>query len=239
VREVALCLKYNIKAEQRIPVGQQITFDIGNAIHEFLQNSTDYFGRSFLGFWRCLACGHTIFGRKPIKSCDCGAASSAFRYKEYLLRYPQESPYVTGHPDGFIEVAPGDLRIVDFKTIAGAEFKKLTAPKPEHLIQVNGYMHYMQLSGDLPVGINSRQGILIYISKQHAFDFPFKAFHVEKKEVFLQSIAKNVEAFRKYREENILPDFLPLCLSSQFTIGGAKKCPALAYCVLKENGGRQ
>ena len=233
VRSQLLGYRNNIVGRENLPVSMRVTFDIGNAIHHFLQNGEDYLGKNRLGWWRCNACRHTRFGRKPLDKCPgCGCSHKATEYVEHVLNLPKDIP-VSGHVDCFMEVAPGDIRVVDFKTINGEEFEALTNPKPEHCIQVIGYMHYLQMDESLPVRVNPERGMVLYVSKKHSGKgLPFKMFHVGKDKLFLNLIENKVVDFKKGLE---CPDYLPpplqSCLLSGFKSASCRACTSYQFCI--------
>ena len=232
VRERLLGLRNSVMVKSVVDMRLRVTFDLGNGIHEFLQNHPGYFGKQRLGWWRCGACGHGVFGRRPAKSCKiCKALPEASRYAEHSLSLPEDIP-VSGHPDNFLEVAPGDIRIMDFKSITGEEFKRLSAPRHEHAMQVNGYMEYIQYDKTLPVKINPNRGLVLYVSKNHIADsLPFKAFHVERTAPLIQFIRDKVADFKKgLEDEEFLPHPLTRCSASNFQSSVAKVCPVVSFC---------
>ena len=233
VRSQLLGLRNNVSSMENLPVSLRVTFDIGNAIHLFLQNGGGYLGKNRLGWWQCLACGHKLFGRQPAAKCSrCGALEGAFQYAEHALHMPEGVP-VSGHIDGFLEVSPGDIRVIDFKTINGDDFQAMTAPKPEHCLQVNGYMHYVQMDDTLPVRINANRGLLLYISKKHTGRFlPFKMFHVRRERMYLDVIEGKVAEFRHGLDDpTYLPQPLQACEASTFKSAACRSCSTYAYCL--------
>lgn len=233
VRERLLTIRNSIIPEEFLPIGMRVTFDIGNAIHWFLQNSEGYLGKYRLGWWKCQACGHKIFGRKPSQNCHkCNALPSCITYHEHELHIPSGGPRVSGHIDCFFEVGPGDIRVVDFKTINGPDFDSMTGPKPEHCIQVNGYMHYIQQDDRIPVRINPDKGLLLYVSKKHERGLPFKMFHVSKDRMYLDVIENKVALFeRGLKDSNYLPEPLQACVNSEFKSYNCRQCSAYSHCV--------
>lgn len=233
VRGQLLGYRNHLVTKDFLPVGMRLTFDIGNAIHHFLQNSQDYLGMRRMGWWECLACGNREFGRKPRGSCPkCGASSRARQYLEHALNLPRDIP-VSGHIDGFLEVEPGDIRVIDFKTINGEDFESLASPKPEHCIQVNGYMNYVQIDDTLPVRINPDKGLVLYISKKHTVKtLPFKMFQVRREKIFMDVIEEKVANFRRGLEDNAyLPPPLSSCVASGFKSASCRSCRAYAECL--------
>ena len=233
VRGQLLAYRNNISSREMVSPGMQVTFDIGNALHEFFQNSYKYLGNNRLGWWRCVSCDHVIFGRKPSQKCiKCGASPEALRYLEHTLNLPKDIP-VSGHIDCFLEVSPGDVRVLDFKTINGEDFANLQSPKAEHCIQVNGYMHYIQSDLKMPIRINPERGLLLYISKKHvAKSLPFKIFHVKREPIYIDFISNNVKLFKQGLDT---PTFLPepsiTCVETKFTSYHSRSCPVHNLCV--------
>jgi len=231
VRERLLGLRGNISYRSCVDIGLRVTFDIGNALHEFFQNDSGYFGGNLLGWWRCSACGQKVFGRRKVDNCRCGALPGASKYMEHMLRLPEDIP-VAGHPDAFLEVAPGDIRIADFKSINGEEFAGLTSATAAHAMQVTGYMEYIAQDRSLPVQVNRDKGFVIYVSKKHMTrELPFKAFHIERNHVFLEHIREKVAMFKRgLDDEAFLPGTLPLCSAGEFQRSPARICPVVDLC---------
>ncbi len=232
VRGHLLAYRNNIPSTEFLPVGMRETFAIGNALHLYLQNSQDFLGDKRLGWWKCLACGSKTFGRKPQKNCSvCGAAARAIQYHEHALRMPDDIP-VSGHVDCFLEVAPGDIRILDFKTINGEDFATLKAPKADHVMQVIGYMKFIQYDDNFPVKVNSDKGLLLYISKKHTVkNFPFKVFHVKRMKVFEDVIDKKVaEVTHGLKDPSYLPEPLEKCVKTKFESSTSRYCPVGMEC---------
>jgi hypothetical protein len=232
VREQILGLRSSVVCDVKVPLGMQVTFDIGNAIHDFLQNAGMYFRDSRLGWWRCSACGEKVFGRKPKTRCaKCGALVGAIRYHEHALCLPDDVP-VSGHPDNFLEVAPGDIRIVDFKSINGNDFDIMTSPKAEHVMQLVGYMHYIGFDTSIPVKVNTQSGLIIYVSKKHTVkQLPFKAFHVHRSLIYIDVIEKKVNEFKKALvADAYLPGLDMTCEKTNFSCQKAKYCPVVSLC---------
>ncbi len=232
VRSQLLAYRGDLTDVERLPIGMRVTFDIGNALHLFFQNSNRYLGKNRLGWWECLACGNRVFGRQPQKKCSvCGASSRAFQYHEHALKMPEDIP-VSGHIDCFLEVAPGDIRVLDFKTINGDDFETITAPKADHVIQVTGYMKYIQYDKTFPVEVNPDKGLLLYISKKHTFkNLPFKIFHVRRSNVYDELLNKKVQEFSRGLEDpSFLPQPLDECVTSKFKSSTCRYCNTLLEC---------
>ena len=232
VRGQLIAYRSNISTADYLSAGMRVTFDIGNAIHLFFQNSQSYLGERRLGWWQCLACGTKVFGRKPQKKCGvCGASDRAALYHEHALRMPEKIP-VSGHIDCFLEVAPGDIRVLDFKTINGEEFEKLKAPKADHVIQVTGYMKFIQYDETFPVKVNPDKGLVLYISKKHvAKGLPFKMFHVQRLKIYEDLIDKKIDDFKRGLDDtSYLPEPLDACVKTKFSSSFCRLCPVVLEC---------
>jgi hypothetical protein len=242
VRERVLGYRSCLIYKKRIDIGLQVTFDIGNAIHDFLQNQPKYLGHRLVGWWECQACGHLYWGMRRKQQCpQCGARSRAYRYKEHEVSLTD--PYLaSGHQDMFWELSPVDIRIGDLKTISAKEYKTLSSPKPNHVLQVLTYMILSEYDKTLPVPLNLHKGFLFYISKQHHFKgLPFKAFTIDRSKLIREErfIRGIYEAFtRGVNDPTYFPPCLPSCLESNFTSRMAKDCPVRQACIEASPAGK-
>jgi hypothetical protein len=116
VRERVLGYRSHAFFKRAINANLHLTFALGHAIHDYLQNTVVNFGDKRFGWWKCAACGHKYFGRFPKHDCGgCKAPKKAIRYEEHSIK--MEDPFrTTGHIDSFMEVEPSSIRVVDFKT---------------------------------------------------------------------------------------------------------------------------
>jgi len=144
-----------------------------------------------------------------------------------------EDPYrVTGHIDGFLEVAPGEFRVVDFKTCSGADFDKLIAAKGDHVIQVSAYMGLLKYDPNLPVKFNERVGYVAYIPKRHqSKGFPIKIFRVDRSQEVDRYVKSVLDSFvLGLRDESYLPAPISDCITSDFCGTKAKYCCMSDLC---------
>lgn len=217
--------------QQKVWTGLQFTFDLGHAIHDFLQNHPNYFGDRRLGWWRCLNCNYEYFGGRPQTKCVCcSAGRQCIRYREHAI--DQTDPYfVTGHIDSFISVVPGLVRVADFKTIGSREFKTLKAPKGEHKIQVGGYMLTCQYDTSLPVKVDAKRGLILYVCKEAVVgELPIKVFHVDLDHMTEKYIRDTLGGFTDAIKTNTCPEAKAECLASKFQGTRAKACPMREVC---------
>jgi len=229
-RESVLGFRHELELQTRLGIQQRTTFDLGNAFHEWMQNTPAYFGNRRVGWWQCMACGHVRFGYPPKAKCQCGAAVKAIRYKEHYMRL--DNPLVSGHPDLFYAVTKDDVRVMELKTVNGDEFKKLTAPLSDHVFQVNGYMHYLRMDKTLPIRLNGDTAFIIYASKQHTVTtIPYKAFLIKRSAEIVAVIEKMLEEFTQgINDTAYLPSLLAECEQTGWNCARARRCPVLDYC---------
>jgi len=207
----------------------KVTFDIGHAVHFFIQNSPQYFGDRRVGWWKCLACGYKWFGRYQRIKCEkCGASPNALVYDELEIKI--EQPYrLWGHIDMLIAFDNG-IRVLDIKTIDKDSFLELERPHYENVLQLICYMNYVNYL-NLPVKVAEDYGIILYVSKgYYKSHFPLKAFLVENDLFHRKTIDQKLKVFTHAIEQNVLPKPLTECLSSGFKHFRAKSCPALEVC---------
>mgnify|MGYP002346241813 FL=1 len=226
---------YKAKAKEYIPFARQVTFDIGNAVHRWLQNSPDYYGEQRVGYWKCLSCNHiTHFSRPRATPCDrCGANSSAFEYSETLLIL--KDPYnISGHPDLFLDTAhaKGKIRIVEFKTIDGDKFNSLRAPLVEHVWQVNAYMWMCHEDPvQIPAKIDTKVSYVVYISKKEKQGtLPIKTYLVKRNPEIITEIKQKLEIFNTAIKTKTLPPPYLECIKTGFNSWTSKFCPLKEKC---------
>lgn len=137
-RKEWLIRKYS-PAPEHILAGQQLTFDIGHAMHWWWQHR--YLGprQELWGDWLCSGCKSKTRGFMPM-NCSCGMDwRIGVSYLEMEAR-DDKLGYI-GHTDGVLVDRTSDhRRIFEFKSISDYEYKKLKAPKSAHVIQAHAYM---------------------------------------------------------------------------------------------------
>lgn len=231
-REEYLGYKYNLVRRDMAASDPslRVVFDIGTAVHKFIQNNRSYFGDSRIGWWKCLACGSKVFGRMiDSMSCErCGAGISAIEYHEHSFRL--DSPVrVSGHVDMLVDFG-GAVRILDIKTIDRDAFLDLDTPHHNNVLQVICYMNYINMSG-IPVKVAEDYALLLYVSKGYTKNsFPMKCFVVKNDEFLFRSVEAKLKAFTDAVNYGILPKPMDECVRSDFSVYRAKVCPASDVC---------
>lgn len=235
IRQLLLGTKFKLKKTELVGFNRQLTFDIGNALHKWIQNSEAYFGTQRRGIWVCTACGkERVFGKPPTQKCQkCGAQAIAMEYKEIELI--MHKPFcVTGHPDLFIEPtdSPGKIRVVELKTMNGEKFAKLATPLIEHVWQIQTYMYACNLLAyELSVRVDAQHGYLVYISKKETRgELPIKIFPIQKDDRVLSEIKDKLRVYSSCLRDDTLCEPDAECVKSAYSGWKARSCPALKLC---------
>lgn len=232
VREQLIGFRENLTRRTYNDTGLQVTFDIGNAIHFYLQNSPRYFRDTALGWWECAACGYRYFGRRRKKRCpECRAHARAFFYQEHFMKL--DAPYpLSGHPDLLLEVHPGDVRVTEIKTINGEDFDGLQRPLSDHVMQVHGYLLGLPHDHRLPMRVHAKRALILYVSKgMKARSLPMKAFHVTRQPHVVRAIEADLHQFQRGLEDgDYLPDTRQECVAADWKRGRARRCAASELC---------
>lgn len=232
IRKHVLGVRHEVEYMERLPIGDRITFDIGDAIHYRVQNTPNYFGDNRYGWWKCSACGNIRgFGRPPAWNCkSCGARPEATIYEEHSMVAP-ESYVCSGHTDLFIKVN-GKLRVVEAKTIAADAFNKLVAPLVAHVWQVQSYMWFAKWDAFLKDRIFPNTGYVLYVSKGALYRgrIPMKMFVVKRSTQILDKIKEKLAVYTSCMNNGHLPPLDIRCERSEFTDYLSTDCPCLDLC---------
>jgi hypothetical protein len=169
----------------------QRIFDNGHSLHFRLGKNLEDTGY-LKGIWECKKCryehgrNHKLGSLKPSSCNHNGCESSYFRYKE--LKFLDDETMMGGSIDAILCLHNFEMNgmlitdkdadedshmIVDFKSIRAESFKTLTAPKMNHITQMQIYFY---LSG-------LKYGKFLYENKN---DQMFREFLVERDETFIQ-----------------------------------------------------
>jgi len=99
---------------------------------------------------------------------------------------------VHGRADAIIGSEDGKPIVVELKSSSGYKFDKLTEPEPDHLKQIQLYMHYFKIP----------QGILLYENKNTQ---ELKEFIVKYDLEFAQKTIKELEVLKEHIEKDVVP----------------------------------
>ena len=231
-REYAIGYLTDTAQENYVDFPLQQQFDLGSALHWYLQNKSKVFKDVLCGWFKCKACGNfrknndgsRYFGTRPKGNCEtCGAFPEATEYEEFMFR--SDEPYrIVGKIDGVV-MKDGVYRFCDFKSY----WQKPDSgfPNGKDVIQLASYMHfYTYLPKELkfPVNIDTSIGYLHYISKKFSYNESILTYPVKPTQKAIDTIVRNVEAFTNAAKTGTLPEPFDNCIRSDFSKGRAKNC---------------
>lgn len=189
--------------------GQRLTYDVGHALHDMMQNTfMGPFGRLW-GNWKCLSCQDvTHEGTMPqaCPRCDVpwrceedGVQNIVYAelfVSDDILKY-------CGHCDGIMLSREGNKFVFEFKTISKSQFPKLRAAKHEHVVQVHAYMNALGL----------RDAVVLYLDKGSQADWKklpdgtwvspnphVKAFHIKWDDDLWATMQSRIQDYHKATE---------------------------------------
>jgi hypothetical protein len=147
--------------------GQRMTYDVGHALHDLIQNSyMGPFGRMW-GKWKCLSCQKiTHEGTMPQACPECDAAwrneEDGIQNIVYAELFVADDVLkYCGHCDGILLTRAKKKVVFEFKTISKSQYGGLKQPKHEHVVQVHAYMNALGL----------KEAIILYLDKGSQADW--------------------------------------------------------------------
>jgi len=234
-----------VKAEV-IKAGSRMTFDMGHALHDMIQNI--YLGPAgrLWGDWKCVNCQDIVFrGTLPeaCPKCDIPWRNEKDGHQNIVyaeLFVKDEDLDYCGHCDGVILGRTGKKRVFEFKTKSKSQFESLRRPDTPHIIQVHAYMNAMNLE----------EAILLYWDKGSQCDWSrnsdgtwnagtphLKAYRVEFDHELWASIVARIHDYHKAHKlirdlptingESVMK-FRRICSHDKCDL--AKECEVKAYC---------
>jgi hypothetical protein len=213
-------------------------FEIGNAVHSWIQNTQTIIGNNRYGQWYCPVCDRiSNFKRVPAKCSHCH--NPAMQYHEFEIKV--NGPlYFLGHPDMFVQHPNKSIHIMEFKTISSKDFKTLNDPLLEHKWQVHGYMWGLEQKLEHKLGgqIDTSYSYIMYISKDAVGmkTFPVKVFIIKRDTAIINRIKARLIAFKNgMTKGGPLPSIHPTCASTNWTGAMARDCLVLALCKAASN----
>ena len=229
-REYSIGFKTDSQQQSWVNFGLQQQFDLGSAIHWYLQNKSNVF--NIYGNWECLACGQIrlnkygtkYFGQKPQTKClNCGASHKATEYSEFYFRL--DSPYrIVGKIDGLIK-KDDVYRFVDFKSYF--EVPKSGFPNAKDVSQLAAYSYFYNFVPEqdkFPVPVDTNTSYLHYISKKFSYSESILTFPVTPSEKLLKVMKERVKSFTLATEGGPLPEPMDICIRNEFSAGRAASC---------------
>lgn len=228
----------NLKQKRFLNVHSRITFGIGDSLHYQVQNTDLIFDKhKRIGWWKCKACSKIRqFGRQKVVACEfCNAQPEATTYHEHSLSVHKNPVLVTGHPDLFILISKGVIRIVEIKSIKKEAYENLVMPLISHQWQIITYLMYCNKSTTkLPVKIDESLGYVLYVSKEQTGRdlLPVRLYPIKNDLIINKQIKDKLRLYYngiKNWPKNT-PSALTECSNSKFKCYRAKYCPTLNYC---------
>jgi len=229
-REYSIGYKTQAAQKSFVDFSLQQQFDLGSAIHWWLQNKSKTF--DVYGFYKCLACnkprlnkyGTRYFGLKPKTPClNCGAHHNATEYDEFYFRL--DDPYrIVGKIDGVIK-KDNVYRLVDFKSYW--EKPKSGFPNGKDVAQLASYAffyNYVPEDQKFPVPIDTDTSYLHYVSKKFSYSESVLTYPVKKSKILLDKIKEKVVFFTKSANGGPLPEPLDICIRNNWKQGRSKDC---------------
>ena len=226
----------------------RIAFSIGNAYHHWIQNSSDIYGDTRRGWWKCLACRKVLYwGAPPTTNCPhCGAYPEAIEYYEHPMVIKDIPWFFSGHPDLYLTSGTkkaGYLVTNELKSLKNGndeswDWDNIVEPLADHKAQVISYMlnsEFDPVFKKHKILIDPTVSRVSYIAKGNFGNLlPIKTFEVVRKHhkdieehikerLFLYKAA--IDAFPAK-----LPPLFPKCARAEFGNYEAKDCPGLTHC---------
>lgn len=239
-REQALGYLKDIKKKDFVEAPLQVQFDLGSALHFWLQNFSKTTKDVLFGNWVCLGCGNyrlndngsVYFGPRPSKylkrPCEtCGAKTDATFFEEFSFRTDRPYP-VTGKMDGVL-CKDGVYRFIDFKSY----FERSNFPLAKDVVQIASYAHFYELLPEelkLPVPVDTSTSYLMYISKKFNYREPILTYPIKKTKDLTDKITNQIEKVINAQNTGVLPVPFDNCVKSGFSKGRAKDCFVKEYC---------
>lgn len=234
-----------IKQKRFLNLHAKTTFGIGDGLHYQIQNTEMVFNdKQRVGWWLCVACqtirSFGIFSKTKCKNCN--ALPSASIYFEHALSVYNNPVIVTGHPDLFISISNGLIRVVEIKSLKKDSYVNLVMPLIAHQWQIITYLMYCNKSTTtLPVKIDEDLGYILYVAKEQTGRdmLPMRLYPVKNDHIIRGQIMKKLRAYytgiKNWPKD--LPQVLTECSGSGFKGHRAKYCPTKGHCKDKFSGG--
>ena len=230
IRRIALMENMQMQPPpQSIGLSQEITFRMGEAIHDVVKERTAAGAPQMIwGRWRC-ACKKTITENPSLLTevgeVSCVTCGGPVNIYEEVPMVDKEFRIV-GTPD-LLTYLPQHfaLYISELKSMSEKEWEDIVRPKPDHVIQV---LFYWYLMNKLGYRLANRVSVL-YITKGWLFSkVPYKEFTFDAEAQIhrLEDYLADARALKASRTGGKLP--VRICVSEESP--DAKKCEVCRTC---------
>lgn len=235
--------KSKVKADF-VGTSLRYTFDHGKDAEKRIRNV--YLRDTAIGHWKCRVCKHVdpSFGHCPDpKPCPLCGYKFHWEYLEPEFDHPPTE--VQCHIDILVKVPERPkLVLVELKTMAGDEFKKLAAPLSEHKLRTILYLQLIaQSQWEGTQRVDTSEASILYVSKafgckdeglaaanvRDAPFSPFKEFTIKRDDSLNERTMAKARVLKVWRD---LPktDGLPGGVCKSIMEPRAKECAACSAC---------
>ena len=232
-----------IKAEF-VGTSLRYTFDHGKDAEKRVRNV--YLRQEAVGHWKCRVCKHVdpAFGHCPDPK-PCPKCGYKFHWEYLEPEFDHAATEVQCHIDVLVKVPDRTkLHLLELKTMAGDEFKKLAAPLAEHKLRTNLYLQLIaQSDWEGTQRVDTSEASILYVSKafgckdeglsiakvKDAPFSPFKEFIIKRDDTLNEVTMARARVLKVWRDLP-KPDGLPggICQSTMDV--RAKQCGACVAC---------
>jgi hypothetical protein len=245
-REHALMdLQQGAPKAQFVGTSLRYTFDHGKDAEKRVRNV--YLRQEAIGHWKCRVCKHidSAFGHCPDpKPCPKCGFKYHWEYMEPEFDHPTTA--VQCHIDALIKFPEKPkLHLVELKTMAGDEFKKLMAPLAEHKLRTSLYLQMVAESEwEGKQRVDTSEASILYISKafgckdedlakhkvKDAPFSPFKEFNVKRDDKLNAKTMARARVLKIWRDTGSDVKALPAGICKSTMDPRAKQCPTCVSC---------
>lgn len=219
-------------ATRKLTLSDMLTFAQGDAIHDVLKEQLRLSRPDRLwGKWSCKC--ESLMHDEPCTFDEVDQEEECPHCHTKVTKYHEvsmfdEELWVVGNPDVILWLEEyRAYHVTELKSMADTQFKELTRPKPEHVLQVVWYWYLM---GKLGYPLTDRVSI-VYASKAWSFNKADREFVIDPRKE-LHRIEEQIEDARAYRaayedKKAALP-LRSMCASN--TTKAAKECMVCDTC---------
>lgn len=219
--------KLKRKEKQYVTTGLNWVFSSGSAFHDGIRSGDLYNGFSIrqdrlFGMWKCVSCGHVVYGYKPSYKCSCGYS---FKYKETAINLNGYFKILS-----FIDcyISDGINRyVLELKTMNNEKFKELEQPLPDHILQSTFYSIFHNIAIGKLFKVSEDKAYILYASQGYGDkSSPFKVWEINILPSNISLLLRRLIVFSFCIEND---DYIP---DDQYKkIEGCNKCVVNKECI--------
>lgn len=219
--------------------GDRLIWAIGRAVEKHIREQfiASGSGGGVYGSWTCPCGSTTSTGFKPREFSVCASCGKeADAYGEYTLA--DFSRKIVGNPDLlYLRPDTGLFRVVEIKSINGPDFKNLTSPMLQHVLQAMSYQRLLSDIGRQSIGYGADDAVTIFYASKDYNVRPYKSFTVpvtDQWRLRIEDLWESAEArydWIRGRRSGIAQGFPPrIQRCPAITSTMAKSCPECVGC---------